>query len=542
MQENNIIEGPKVDHALEGISLGDATLNVLKSQNNKVAQIDPIINQELRTNLILNRAIAIARWFDSIGLQVGDAVSICSENRLEFVSVPVATFFNGISFAPINPEYNSRELQHCIDLSKPKVIFCSVSSLKKILDLSQTNQFIKHIVLFDKEKTRQKNITYFTDITKGANDGKADDSFKCKTFDTKETVATILCSSGTTGLPKGVLCTHYNMLVWTIISKEFISHNDDINNEETTIGVIPFFHSMGFMFMFLSLLKGTKFIVLKKFNPKLYLECIQKYKVTSLSMPPPIVLFLNKSSLAKKYDLSSVKSIICGAAPLSKELEIMTTKRYKLDHFAQAYGLTETTLGVLMNPVGNKKVGSVGRVLPGMQAKVIDESGKALGPRQEGELCFKGPIIMKGYIGDPESTHTMLDKDGWLHSGDIGYYDEDGYFFIVDRVKELIKYKGFQVAPAELEALLLTHPAITDAAVVGLPNEEAGELPVAFVTKRKNAKVTAKEIENFVADKVSNYKKLRGGVYFIDQIPRNPSGKILRRLLRERLKNFPSKL
>lgn len=199
--------------------------------------------------------------------------------------------------------------------------------------------------------------------------------------------------------------------------------------------------------------------------------------------------------------------------------------------------MSETTLGVLTSRHGVPKPGSVGVLGPGVYCKVIDpDSGKILGPGQAGELCFSGKVIMKGYIGDERATRETI-KDGWLHSGDVGYYDSDGHFFIVDRLKELIKYKAFQVAPAELEAILLSYPKVKDAAVIGKPDEASGELPLAFVVKQEGCEnVTEKEIQDFVASKVSSSKRLRGGVQFIDEIPKNLSGKILRRELKAMLK------
>lgn len=205
--------------------------------------------------------------------------------------------------------------------------------------------------------------------------------------------------------------------------------------------------------------------------------------------------------------------------------------------------MTESTVGVIRQNDLFNKPGSVGKVLSGTQVKVVDtETGRAVGPFEKGEICFKGDCIMKGYIGNKAATDETI-KNGWLHSGDIGYYDNDLEFFIVDRLKELIKYKGFQVAPAELEALLLQHPKIKDAAVIGKPDLEAGELPMAFVVRQQFAKnLSEQEVMDFVAKNVSSAKKLRGGVVFIDGVPKNPSGKILRRLLRDMLKNSNSKL
>lgn len=199
--------------------------------------------------------------------------------------------------------------------------------------------------------------------------------------------------------------------------------------------------------------------------------------------------------------------------------------------------MSETTLGVITQSKHETKPGSVGVLCPGVYCKVIDpDTGKILGKFQAGELCFKGQVIMKGYTGDKKSTEQTIDKEGWLHTGDVGYYDEDHYFFIVDRLKELIKYKAFQVAPAELEAILLSNEKVKDAAVIGLPDEVSGELPLAFVVKQDGVELTEKEVQEFVAAKVSHSKKLRGGVRFIDEIPKNLSGKILRRELKAMLK------
>jgi 4-coumarate--CoA ligase len=222
-------------------------------------------------------------------------------------------------------------------------------------------------------------------------------------------------------------------------------------------------------------------------------------------------------------------------------------KNYRIpsvENIRQGYGMSETTLGVLFQrSTDNLKSGSVGSVVAGMYAKVIDtETGKILGPNQRGELLFKGSQIMKSYIGNAKETNSTIDKDGYLHTGDVGYYDEDKQFFIVDRLKELIKYKAYQVPPAELEAILLDHPKIKDAAVIGLPDERSGELPLAFVVKQEDIDVTAKEIIDFVAARTSPAKRLHGGVRFIDAIPKNMSGKILRKDLRLLLESPKSKL
>lgn len=301
---------------------------------------------------------------------------------------------------------------------------------------------------------------------------------------------------------------------------------------------------MGFMSLLFAI-TSVEFtmVYLSKFEPELYLSCIQNYKILSISVPPPIVVFLAKTPLFKKYDLSSLKILICGAAPLSQETEDQVKARFNDDLIVlQGYGQTEATLGVLYGNVGSSKPGSVGVPIKGVYTKVIDKKGNSLGSNKVGEMCFKGALIMKGYLGNEKATREVIDKDGWLHTGDLGYYDEDMQFFIVDRLKELIKYKGFQVAPAELEALILTNSKVKDCGVIGIPDEAAGELPFAFVVKQPGESLNEKEIIEHVKQNASNAKWLRGGVKFVDEIPKNPSGKILRRELRDLYKNTKAKL
>jgi acyl-CoA synthetase (AMP-forming)/AMP-acid ligase II len=248
---------------------------------------------------------------------------------------------------------------------------------------------------------------------------------------------------------------------------------------------------------------------------------------------PPIVLALTKHPLVDRFDLSALGFVLSGAAPLSAELEEACGRRLGCV-VGQGYGLTETGPVLTAHPPEEARIrhGSAGQLLPNTQAKVVDlATGEALGRDQDGELCFRGPQVMAGYLNRPAETAQMLDADGWLRTGDVGHVDDDGFFYVVDRVKELIKYKGHQVAPAELEAVLLSHPAVADAAVVRVPDEEAGEVPKAFVVA--TAELSAQEVIEYVAERMAPHKKVRA-VEFIDQIPKSLSGKILRRLLMER--------
>jgi acyl-CoA synthetase (AMP-forming)/AMP-acid ligase II len=282
---------------------------------------------------------------------------------------------------------------------------------------------------------------------------------------------------------------------------------------------------------------GGTVITMPRFDLELFLSLHQQYKVPQVFVVPPILLAMARAPVVDDYDLSALKKVFCAAAPLGIELEAEAAARLNCQ-VVQGYGLTETSpVTHLPIPGVSQPAGSIGVVLCNLECRIVDaESGEDLGLNERGELWVRGPNVMKGYLGAPEATAATIDADGWLRTGDIATADDQGYFFIVDRLKELIKYKGFQVAPAELEGLLLTHPAVADAAVVPLPDDEAGEIPKAFVVLKPDTDataVTAQTLMDFVAGEVSHYKQIRH-VEFIDAIPKSPSGKILRRLLRDR--------
>ena len=278
---------------------------------------------------------------------------------------------------------------------------------------------------------------------------------------------------------------------------------------------------------------GATVVTMPRFDLEQFLSTIQKYRVTLSHVVPPIILKLAKDPIVDNYDFSSLKMIFSGAAPLGAELTRECMERIGCN-IRQGYGMTETSPVTHSSPADSTKakLGSIGPAAPNTEVKLVDPAtGAELEPNQEGEVCVRGPQVMRGYLNNAQATAQTIDADGWLHTGDIGYADEDGHFYIVDRVKELIKYKGFQIAPAELEAVLVTHPAVADAAVIPFPDDEAGEVPKAFVVLKSEA--SPEVIKDFVAARVAPYKKIRE-IEFIDQIPKSLSGKILRRVLVEK--------
>ncbi|KAF2895384.1 hypothetical protein ILUMI_10791, partial [Ignelater luminosus] len=276
---------------------------------------------------------------------------------------------------------------------------------------------------------------------------------------------------------------------------------------------------------------------MKKFIPDLYLQSIEKYKVTKLTCPPTLMTFLAQSPLVNQYDLSSVSDITYGSAPLQEDTRKAVEKRFNA-HTRQAYGATETMGASLVMPKNINKPGSCGTVLPTIMAKICDsETLELLGPNQPGELYVKGCVTMKGYLKNPEATSKSFDKHGFYRTGDLAYYDEDGYVFIVDRLKELIKYKGFQVSPSELESIIMSHSAVSDVGVVGIPDERAGELPMAYVVLKDGFNDISEEtIVDYVSEHVNSTKWLYGGVKFVQELPKTSSGKTMRRELREMVK------
>jgi acyl-CoA synthetase (AMP-forming)/AMP-acid ligase II len=303
---------------------------------------------------------------------------------------------------------------------------------------------------------------------------------------------------------------------------------------ERAIAVLPFFHIYGMLvLMNIPLYRGATVVTMPRFELAEFLRVLQDYRISRAWVVPPIVLAMAKHPLVDDYDLSSLEYMNSGAAPLSAELEVACGRRIGC-RMQQGYGLTETSpvTHFVTDKLAGTMPGSIGPAAPNTECRIVDvltEEDVAAG--QPGELCIRGPQVMKGYLNNPRATADAIDAEGWFHTGDVARLDENGSLWIVDRIKELIKYKGYQIAPAELEALLLTHPAIADAAVIPIPDEEAGEVPKAFVVT--TAAITPEEVRRFVAERVAPYKKVRA-VEIIDEIPKAPSGKILRRVLIER--------
>ncbi|KAL8250257.1 hypothetical protein R6Q59_033950 [Mikania micrantha] len=465
------------------------------------------------------------------GISKGDVIMILLPNSPEFVYSFLGASYLGAVSTMANPFFTAAEIIKQAKASGAKIIVTQSSHVPKVHDYLKDNSI--EIICID---SAPEGCSHFSELISG------DETKLPQVEISSDDVVALPYSSGTTGLPKGVMLTHKGLV--TSVAQQVDGENPNlwIHSEDVLICVLPLFHIYSLNSILLCGLRaGAAILIMQKFDIVPFLQLIEKYKVTIGPFVPPIVLTIaNNEEMVDKYDLSSMRTVMSGAAPLGKELEDTVRIKFPNAKLGQGYGMTEAGPVLAMCLAFAKepfeiKSGACGTVVRNAEMKIVDpESGVSLPRNQRGEICIRGDQIMKGYLNDPEATKRTIDSNGWLHTGDIGLIDDDDELFIVDRLKELIKYKGFQVAPAELEALLLTHPDISDAAVVPMVNEAAGEVPVAFVVKINGSSVTEDDIKQFVSKQVVFYKRINR-VFFINTIPKSPSGKILRKELRAKL-------
>lgn len=448
--KDNILHRPDTCNRYDDMpSVGHLMVKSLTKAGDRTMLIDGLTGETLSAAELVNKSIAMAKGLLAAGIKQGDAVSIVSENRLEFPCVVFGTIFNNCIMAPINNTYTEREITHALDLSKPKIIFVSKTSSKRVIDIAKSLTFVKKVVLLDND-TSNDNIAMklrdFMDSERLANV-----HFEPRAVDKVKTCCFVMCSSGTTGLPKGVQISQEGIIVATRLLENWMLNGANCGTSERVIlGLLPLFHVFGSGVMTCSMAAALgKIVLLPKFEEKTFLKTIQDYRCTVAFLVPPLLVFLAKNENVDKYDLSSLRYIMSGAAPLSRTMEQSVMDRLRNPHLVlkQSYGMTELSFCIAVQKE-LVKPGSIGDINPGVLSKVVDENGKTLGPFEPGELCFKGSSVMMGYINDKAATSATIDEDGWLHSGDVGYYDQDLQYFIVDRIKELIKWKAYQVPPA----------------------------------------------------------------------------------------------
>lgn len=519
------------DEKIPNVTLAQFVVDRMREFGDDVSCIDPETKRTLTYNEIADSTLALAAGFQlKFNLKPGDMVAVALPTCLEYSITTLALNLCGATSTLINPAQTISELTHCVQLTKP-ILWIGTDSFDS-----------KFSQLYPQVATRPPMILLGSANRDGTNWEDLLTSGRGKTVQSVgnnplELVAFILFSSGTTGVPKGVALTNLNYVVTRRQSQEttkYLIRNPD----DVTLFFMPLYHAATLNGLFECFMRGLCFVLMNKFTFEGMLQCIQEFKISVMFLVPAIAVQLLKQPVEKYYDLSSLKMMRSGAAAISKETLLALQEKFGV-LILQLYGLTEATLCTHGNTFTHNRDGSIGIVMPFCESKVVDPiTDASLGPNEEGEICVRGPIVMKGYIGNEAASKETVDADGWLHTGDVGYYDEDGFFYITDRKKELIKYKGLQVSPTELEKILLSHPDVQDAAVAPIPDETAGDLPRAYIIKRPGSTLTEKEVATFIADKVSPHKRLRGGVIFVDSIPKTATGKIMRR----ELKNIKSKL
>ena len=513
--------------SIPDVSITDYVLRHAARLGDKPALIDGPTGRTLTYGGLAESVRRAATGLHRLGFRKGDVFAIYSPNLPEYAVIFLAVASVGGVNTTVNPLYTADELAKQLQDSRARFLVTVPPFLDKAQEAARKSGVEAVYVFGAAEGARP-----FAELLQGGGDPPK------VAIDPGKDVVVLPYSSGTTGLPKGVMLTHRN-LVANLCQCEGMKNFEAFSERDVVIAVLPFFHIYGMVvIMMLGLAGGGTIVSMPRFDLAEFLGLVQKHKVTILPLVPPIVLGLVKHPMVAQFDLSSVRLVFSGAAPLGEEMARELSRKLGCP-VVQGYGMTEASPVTHLSPTRDApmKPGSVGLIVPNTEVKIADVvTGADVTPGTEGELWIRGPQIMRGYLNQPEETAACLDRDGWYHTGDVGLVDPEGYFYIVDRTKELIKYKGLQVAPAELEALLITHPAVLDVAVVRHPDEEAGEVPKAYIVLKGDeaAKATpAEEIMAWVAGRVAPHKRVRK-LEFIEQIPKSASGKILRRLLIDR--------
>ncbi|WP_405219347.1 AMP-binding protein [Agrococcus sp. Ld7] len=520
-----MFESPHAPVAIPEVSVFDLLFDDLTdAERDHTALIDGASGALTSYGELVDRSLALAGALAARGLGPGDVVALHSPNVPAFAIAFHGILRSGATATTINAMMNAAEIGKQLQDSKASMLLTVSPLAPQAIEAAAARGIpADRIVVMDGFEGHPSLADLLAE-------GHAAPSVA---IDPATHVAVMPYSSGTTGNPKGVLLSHRNLVANVVQCVPLI----DVRAEDRVIAVLPFFHIYGMTVLLnIALRQRATLVTMPRFDLAQFLGLIQDQRITFAFIAPPIAVALAKHPLVDDYDLSSLTTVLSGAAPLDEALGQAVAERLGVE-VLQGYGMSELSPVSHVMPRGSgAPLSTSGATIPNMQSKIVDiETGAEIpvpaeGISARGELWVRGPNVMLGYLGNAEATAETLDAEGFLHTGDIAHVDADGNVAIVDRLKELIKYKGYQVAPAELEALLLTSPQVADAAVVAVPDETAGEIPKAFVVRADEA-ATEQSVMDFVAERVSRYKRVRA-VEFIDAIPKSASGKILRKDLR----------
>ncbi|MEO8095847.1 MAG: AMP-binding protein [Pseudolysinimonas sp.] len=522
-----MFRSPYPDETIPAVSIFDFLFGDLTPDDaQRIALVDGTSGAETTYGALKQQSELVAGALAARGIGIGDVVALHCPNVPAFATVFHGILRSGATATTVNALYTPEEITIQLRDSKAKMIF-TVSPLYTHAHVAAQQVGIPdtHVVVLD-------GADGHLDLRGLLAEGKPAPDV---TFDPATHVAVMPYSSGTTGIPKGVQLSHTNLVANVVQTYPVL----DVTSEDRVLALLPFTHIYGMTVLLnIALKKRATLVTMPKFDLAEFLRIIQDEKCTYLFIAPPIAVALAKHPMVDEYDLSNVRAILSGAAPIDHGLMSAVATRLKT-RMRQGYGMSEASPVTHVHPPerDDLSMGSIGVPIANVEAKLVNvETGAEIdapaeGQSEPGELWVRGPNVMLGYLGQADATAETIDADGFLHTGDIATVGSQGEFYIVDRLKELIKYKGYQVAPAELEALLLTHPDITDAAVVGALDDDGQEIPKAFVVRREGSDLDGSGVMEFVAEHVAPHKRVRA-VAFIDVVPKSSSGKILRKDLK----------
>ncbi len=514
-----IFTSPHKPIEIPDITVTEYVLRRAQQLGDKPALVDAPTGRTYTYAQVPSYVRKLAAGFASHGLKKGEVFAIYSPNIPEYILAFHALATLGLATTMVPPLFTDNEIIKQLSDSGAKYILTIPQLMENAQAVARAAGIEKIFVVGEADGA----IPFASLMTSG-------DSLPEVEINPAKDVAALPYSSGTTGFPKGVMLTHRNLVAML----RQMEATDAFGEKDKLICVVPMYHLYGLHIVAnMGLSQGATVVTVPRYDLDQFLQSLERYEITIAPLVPPLVLALSRAPQVVNYDLSRLKSIHCGAATLADNIATDCSSRIGCD-IRYGYGMTEVSPlshASLANSARHTS-GSVGFCLPNTECKIVDyTTNDELAAGQKGEIWLRGPQVMKGYLGNAAATAEMIDSEGWLRTGDIGYCDAEGRLFVVDRLKELIKCNGRQVAPAELESMLLTHPAVADAAVVGVADEAAGEVPKAFVVSRGEA--NAQSIMDFVAARVAPYKRIRS-LEFVAEIPKTPAGKILRRVLKER--------
>ncbi|XP_018579484.1 4-coumarate--CoA ligase 1-like isoform X2 [Anoplophora glabripennis] len=506
-----IIRGDKSGSKLDKRGLGEFYFDSAHKHGDKICQLDAATGREESYRSVKERSTRVAIHLRNLGLKSEDVVLCCLKNTLDNIIPILSALYLGAKVASLDTSQSVKDCAHCISIVRAKYVFVEDQSLKLIED-SLIEAKLNSTIIVVGESVKYRTLQELLEFTPEEN------KFRPVTVKNCHETAFIYFSSGTSGLPKGICITHFGLL----------------NSKKA---VVVMLHFSSFYWISAAALTTTAFIkggcriLASKFDAEEAFWIIQKYKVTTIFLAPIYTYYLMAVNNADKYDTSSLSRMIIGGSPLCENQLKKTRELFKHTFVSLMYGTTEThgcitAFDYTKNRHGTDKCGSSGKCVNDTEIKIVDiESRELLGPNQKGEICVRSPYLSPGYYNDPT---RIYDTDNFVKTGDIGYYDEDEYIYVVDRIKEMFKYKSWHVVPTSLEAVLQEHPCVKEAAVFGIPHDVDEFWPAACVTLKDGSEITAEEIDAFFTGRVAGWQKLRGGIKIVETLPKTPSGKLQR--------------